>query len=224
MMANKKNLNLGFIVGWILVAMAFVGAAHEGGVAGRGLVSTEQLWYAKWPGSLILAQIHVEKLIGQGAWDYTVGVLLILPIWALFGIPAAVCLLYFRPHREQVDYAEAERAHKYADMLARQAKEEGAADDAPRWADLDDLEASEHPEMKALGKTPLDHYMDQWTPEAVEGDELAGLTQGSAKDIRNPGEIGGQPLGIHDLADLKLGDGKGRRRPGELPKTENEEE
>jgi len=223
MSEKKHSLHPGFILGWLFVALAFIGAAHEGTSGYRGIVSAEQLWYAKAPGSLITSQIKVERLLGEGSWAYTFGLPLLLPIWALFGIPAGFCLLRYRPHKEVVDYEEAERAHDYADMLARNAKEDGAADDIPRWADLEDMDTSEHPEIKTLEKAPLDHYMDQWEPEAVDGEDLEGLTRGSHKDIRSPGEIESRPLGIHDLEGLKLGDGKGRRLPGDLPQTSEEE-
>ncbi len=219
MSSNKNNhkISLGFIFGWLFVALAFVGAATEGSSGAHGLISAEELWYARDPGSLIVSQIEVEKILGVGSWKYTFGLLLVFPIWVVFGVPAGILLWVFRPHREQIDFKEAEAAHEYADMLARMAKEEGAEDDSPGWANMEEMDKSEHPEMVSLNKSPLDHYMDQWEPEGVEDDELEGLSQGSYKDIRRPGELGHKPPGIHELGDLKLGDGKGRRNIGEMP-------
>ncbi|MCW9033322.1 MAG: hypothetical protein OQK35_01770 [Alphaproteobacteria bacterium] len=214
---RKHKMSLGFIFGWLFVALAFIGAANEASLGSRGLVSAEELWYAKDPGSLIVSQIRVEKLLGPEFWSYSFGLFLAFPIWVIFGVPAALLLWVFRPHKEHVDFQQAEAAHEYADMLARMAKEEGAEDDSPGWVNLDEMDKSEHPEITNLNKSPLDHYMDQWVPEEVDDEDLEGLIQGDSKDIRRPGELGHEPPGIHDLGDLKLGDGKGRRTPGDMP-------
>ncbi len=96
-----------FYLGWVLLFLAFVGAAGEavprslpGGVGGSGwFVSAYDLWYAARPGSLVVTQIQVEK-ISPVLWDPVIVALLALPAWLLFGGPGALLAWFFRPHRE----------------------------------------------------------------------------------------------------------------------------
>lgn len=166
---HRSPLNPGFLAGWLFFALAFIGAAAETSLGRLGLTSAHDLWHALDPGSLVIAKIRLDEILGAGTWDSVVRTALAPPAWALFGVPAALLIWLFRPHRAS-DVAEVEEAIKYYDMLVKAANEEGAVDDPPRWQELKEPEADERPDPVELGRDPIDHYMEQWVPPKPEED------------------------------------------------------
>ena len=83
-----------FYLGWALLFLAFIGAAGEaiprslpGGAEGSGwCVSAYDLWYAAKPGSLVNAQVKVEKL-SPGLWDQIIVDRRGPPTWPQIGRP-----------------------------------------------------------------------------------------------------------------------------------------
>ena len=126
-----------FYLGWALLFLAFVGAAGEaiprslpGGAEGSSwFVSAYDLWYAAKPGSLVIAQIQVEKL-SPVLWDPIIVALLALPTWLLFGGPGALLTWFFRPHKEitaelREDLQKQEESMLLFDKLAEDARAAG---------------------------------------------------------------------------------------------------
>ena len=133
-----------FYLGWALLFLAFVGAAGEavprslpGGAEGSGwFVSAYDLWYAAKPGSLVIAQIKVEKL-SPVLWDPIIVALLALPTWLLFGGPGALLTWFFRPHKEitaehREDLQKQEESMLLFDKLAEEARAAGFDEDDDR--------------------------------------------------------------------------------------------
>lgn len=91
-----------FYLGWVLLLGAFATAAAEAFVASLGrpalLVPAHDLWYAVSPRTLVLSQIHVER-IAPWLWDPVVETLLRPPAWALLGVPGAALTWFCRPNR-----------------------------------------------------------------------------------------------------------------------------
>ena len=133
-----------FYLGWALLFLAFVGAAGEavprslpGSAEGSGwFVSAYDLWYAAKPGSLVIAQIKVEKL-SPVLWDPIIVALLALPTWLLFGGPGALLTWFFRPHKEitaelREDLQKQEESMLLFDKLAEEARAAGFDEDDDR--------------------------------------------------------------------------------------------
>ncbi|MFQ5766322.1 MAG: hypothetical protein ACE5GT_15480 [Rhodospirillales bacterium] len=124
-----------FYAGWALLALAFAAAAAEtlprslpGG--GGFFISAHHLWYAAWPGSLIVTQIKVETLLHPWLWDPVAVTVLKAPAWALLGVPGAFLTWFCRPHKEMSphDREELEKQEESLflfDRLAREAREAG---------------------------------------------------------------------------------------------------
>lgn len=120
-----------FPFGWFFLLAAFLGAAAEAaarlGPHGGGLVlSAYDVWYALAPGSLVVTKIRLESLLGPWAWDPLMTSVLAVPLWGLFGLPAALLLWLGRPRRGQPDAArqhEEDSLFLY-DSLAEQAEAE----------------------------------------------------------------------------------------------------
>jgi len=198
---ERSRANPGFLIGWLFFALAFVSAAAETGLGKLGITPAYDLWYTLDPGSLVISKIRIDEWFGEGAWNGLKGTALALPAWALFGIPAAFLLWFFRPHRNS-DIAEAEAAIGYYDMLAKAAQEQGAEDDLPRWQDLEDLPGDEHPEPVKLNKDPIDHYMEQWVPPQPDKDEPTDLEK-TQKDLEEIGDHGQVDPGLKDWKEEK---------------------
>ncbi len=124
-----------FYLGWVLMALAFAAASAEilarmlPGVRGM-YVSAYDLWYAVWPGNLVVTQIRIEKFLHPWLWDPVIVTVLVLPAWALFGGPGLALAWFCRPHREMTeeereDFRRHEESLFLFDKLAREAKEAG---------------------------------------------------------------------------------------------------
>ena len=123
-----------FYLGLVFLVLAFAAAAAE--TIPRMLpgdygffISAYDLWYAAWPGSLVVTQIQVERL-SPALWDPVLVGLLALPGWFLFGLGGVFLIWYFRPHKE-ISQAEREDLKKQEESLllyehlAREAEEAG---------------------------------------------------------------------------------------------------
>jgi hypothetical protein len=84
------------------------------------------VWYALWPGTLVVTKIRIEALLGLWAWDPLMTTVLALPLWALFGLPGGLMLWFGRPRRGQPDAAHRheEDALFLYDSLAEQVEAE----------------------------------------------------------------------------------------------------
>lgn len=130
-----------FLTGFVLLVVALVAAVAETmahvtpGVKGIFLSAYDVL-YTLWPSKLIVAKIHIERVIGPWAWDPVAVTILALPGWLLFGAPGAV-LAWFGRRKGDLDaqeFAEIEDSVFLYDSLARQARDEGyVSDDEPRF-------------------------------------------------------------------------------------------
>lgn len=127
-----------YYLGFTLLLLAFASGAAEvvprtftrGG--GGGFVSAYDLLYAAWPGKLIVAQIHVEKL-SSALWDPILTGLLAMPAWLLLGLPGGALAWFHRPHKEMSpEVAEGLRRQEEIlqlyDKLEREAREAGYDD------------------------------------------------------------------------------------------------
>ncbi|MBE0533269.1 MAG: hypothetical protein IH626_20805 [Rhodospirillales bacterium] len=120
-----------FPFGWLFLFAALLGAAAEtaarlGPHGGGFLLAAYDVWYALWPGTLVVTKIRLETLVGPWAWDPLMTTVLALPLWALFGIPGGLMLWLGRPRRGQPDAAQQheEDALFLYDSLAEQAEAE----------------------------------------------------------------------------------------------------
>jgi len=126
-----------FFLGWLLLFLAFAAAAAEaiphalpGGAAGSGwFVSAYDLWYAAWPGTLVVTKIQVERL-APALWDPVILILLTPPAWLLFAVPGVLLTWFFRPHKELTaeqleDLQKQEEALFLFDKLAEEARDAG---------------------------------------------------------------------------------------------------
>ena len=124
-----------FYMGWVVMVLAFASASAETLArtlpGNRGMfISAYDLWYAIWPGNLVVTQIRVEKFLHPWIWDPVLVTILAPPAWALFGVPGVVLAWFCRPNRkmteEQLDeFRRQEEAVFLFDELAREAKEAG---------------------------------------------------------------------------------------------------
>ena len=133
-----------FYLGWVFLLLAFAAAAAEtipramqGG--GGFFVSAYDLWYAAWPGSLVVAQIQVEKL-SSALWDPVIVGVLALPGWLLFGGPGSLLVWFCRPFKgmteqELEDLQKQEESLLLYERLAREAEEAGHTDGDDRLPD-----------------------------------------------------------------------------------------
>lgn len=124
-----------FPFGWLLLFAAALGAAAEvaaraGPHAGGFLLSAYDVWYALWPGSLVVAKIRIEALLGPWAWDPLATGVLAVPLWVLFGLPGWLLIWLGRPRPGPRDEAgrQEERDEEEAlflyDSLAERAEAE----------------------------------------------------------------------------------------------------
>ena len=81
-----------FYCGMILIGLGLLSAALETAAHGYpgadlGLVvSAQDLWYTLRPKSLLIFEIRVERL-APWLWDPVLKTILMLPAWAIFGVP-----------------------------------------------------------------------------------------------------------------------------------------
>ena len=123
-----------FYLGLAFLVLAFAAAAAE--TIPRTFpedygffISAHDLWYAAWPGSLVVAQIQVERL-SPALWDPVLAGLLALPAWFLFALPGVLLIWYCRPHKEmspaeREDLKKQEESFLLYEQLAREAREAG---------------------------------------------------------------------------------------------------
>ncbi|MHA1597081.1 MAG: hypothetical protein ACTSV1_00010 [Alphaproteobacteria bacterium] len=101
-------MRLLFYFGIALLGLAFAAAAaetvsHAMPGSDRGfIVPARDLWYTLWPGSLLIAEIRVER-VAPWLWDPVLVTILKLPGWAVLGIPGGLIAWFTRPHRGSVD-------------------------------------------------------------------------------------------------------------------------
>lgn len=120
-----------YLGGWVLVVLACFGAiaetaAHMGPNAGGFFLSAYDVWYALWPGNLVVTKIRLESLLGPWAWDPVMVGLLAVPAWALFGVPGAVLVWFGRPRGQpEADASREEEESLFLfDSLAEHAEAE----------------------------------------------------------------------------------------------------
>ena len=128
-----------YYLGFMLLMLAFASGAAEvvprtfTRGEGGGFVSAYDLLYAAWPGKLVVAQIHVEKL-SSALWDPILTGLLAMPAWLLLGLPGGALAWFYRPNKEMSpEVAEGLRRQEEIlqlyDKLKREAREAGYAED-----------------------------------------------------------------------------------------------
>ena len=159
-----------FYLGWAFLILAFAAASAE--AIPRSMlgdygffVSAYELWYAAWPGNLVVTQIQVEKL-SPVLWDPVLVGILALPAWFLFALPGVTLVWFCRPHREmseadREDLAKQEESLLLYDQLAREAKEAGYDDSDDRTPDYEghrliDSDGGAYPEDAKLGDLEFD--------------------------------------------------------------------
>ena len=127
-----------YFLGMILLMLAFAAGAADvvprtlARHGGSGFVSAYDLWYAAWPGKLVVAQIQVESL-SPVLWDPVLTGLLALPAWLLLGLPGGAMVWFFRPNKEMSqeladDLKRHEDHFQLYENLAREAREAGIDD------------------------------------------------------------------------------------------------
>ena len=88
------------ILGWILTLGALaIGAAELYAWRGEGdyhIVAFGELWYGISPGSLNLVQAGVQRHFNPALWDDALRPILLLPAWAVLGVPGVLLLLLVR--------------------------------------------------------------------------------------------------------------------------------
>ncbi|NQU61913.1 MAG: hypothetical protein HQ512_12340 [Rhodospirillales bacterium] len=176
-----------FFLGWVLVILAFAAAAGESiprALPGNDgfVISAYDLWYAAKPGSLIVAQIQVEK-ISPALWGLLTGTLLALPAWLLFAFPGVLLTWRCRPYRkmtaaQQEDLKRQEETFLLYDQLVREAKEAG-------YTDGEDDQAPDHSSHDMIESEGGIHPLD----------EELGLSDFEPDDINGPGEEPGEEPG-----------------------------
>jgi len=109
-----------FYLGWVLLLVAFASAAAEAVVRaypgwGGIFASAHDLWYTIWPGSLVVTQIRVEKVM-PALWDPVILTVLALPAWALFGVSGTALVWLYRPGRF-LTQAECDEFNKFQEAI-----------------------------------------------------------------------------------------------------------
>lgn len=134
-------MNIFKFAGLVFILLALLGAvaetmAHIRPGVGGGLLSTHDVLYTHWPSKLIVAKIHIERVLGAWAWDPFAVSVLAIPAWLLFGLPGGFLfwLGVRRPAGARQEVDEMEESLFLFDSLAERAREEGyTEDDEPRF-------------------------------------------------------------------------------------------
>ena len=158
---QHSTSRLGFLVGWLLFAMAFLLAGAES-ILGQGFITpAHELCLRLAPAKWIILQSHLPTNL-LNILEQTV---LQLPAWLLFGAPALSLIWFHRPHRDPVD-PELFSSLTTFDRLAALAKEEGALDDDPTYQEyhLEDYATDFEKEIAELRK-PAHDYLHHFSPE-----------------------------------------------------------
>lgn len=109
-----------FYLGWVLLLAAFSAAAAESTVRpqpgiGGIITSAHDLWYTLWPGSLVVTQIRIEKIM-PFLWDPVMATVLAFPAWVLLGVPGLALAWFYRPS-QFLTATEREEFRKHQDSL-----------------------------------------------------------------------------------------------------------
>ena len=155
-------MRLLFYLGFMLLVLAFTAGAADviprnyarGG--GNGFVSAYELLYAIWPGKLIVAQIHTERL-SPLLWDPLLIGLLTLPAWLLLGLPGGLLAWFNRPHKELSPEVEEsmrrqEENLQLYDKLVQDAQEAGFGDEA--FDESPDIEGHDNIDFSHVNSDP----------------------------------------------------------------------
>ncbi|NVK20007.1 MAG: hypothetical protein HWE30_15010 [Methylocystaceae bacterium] len=167
MARSDAHINLatkvGFLLGWMFFALAFMLAAAESAL-GRGFItSANDLLVALMGSKWIIFKARYASVL----FDTVVLNLLQLPGWLLAGLPAGILLWRCRPHREDVDPDLYSSLTTY-DRLAELADEEGAANDDPSFHEYDMRDYDEDDPREDL-RSPRE-YMKNWHPHDEDED------------------------------------------------------
>jgi hypothetical protein len=102
-MAMRKTRTVGWLVGWLLIALALMAAGAEAVASLRAgewqPMALGQLWYDLDRGSLNLMQSVVQRNLHPAIWDPGVIAVLQWPAWLVALIPAAILLVLTRRQR-----------------------------------------------------------------------------------------------------------------------------
>ncbi len=158
---------LGFLLGWVFFALAFLLAAAEATLAQHNslFTSTNDLLLTLAPGKWIAFKHHYDSVL----LNFIIASVLQLPGWLLAGLPAGLLLWTCRPHREDMD-PDLYHSLTTFDRLAKMAEEEGAQNDDPTFQEYDprdyddDLHREEVPNARS--------YMKDWHPEKVDEQDI----------------------------------------------------
>ncbi|SCA57207.1 exported hypothetical protein [Candidatus Terasakiella magnetica] len=158
------GMKVGFLLGWVFFAAAFLLAAAEAVVSRGFITSTNDLLIALAPGKWIAFKARFDSVL----LDVILSTILQLPGWFVAGFPAFFLIWTCRPHREEMD-PELYNSLTTFDRLAKLAEEDGAQNDDPTFQEyhLEDYEEDYHREDV---KSATD-YMKEWQPEAVEEED-----------------------------------------------------
>ncbi len=128
-------MRLFFILGCLLLAAAFLSGTAE--MATRVMYRREALAYSAidvWrlisPQGLAQAKSYIETELSPALWDPVLSTLLILPGWAVFGIPGIALVWFCHPKVKGGTRVDEDSLFLY-DRLAERAREEGYHDDGP---------------------------------------------------------------------------------------------
>lgn len=88
------------ILGWLLTLGALAIAAAElyawRGQGSYHIIAIGELWYRGSPSSLNLVQAAVQRHLDPALWDDVLRPILLLPAWAVLGVPGVLLLLLRR--------------------------------------------------------------------------------------------------------------------------------
>ncbi len=180
-------MRLFFFLGWVFLLLAFAGAAAD--VLPRTLpgsdgvfISAHELWYAAWPGSLVVTQIQVER-ISPTLWELLRASVLALPAWMLFGVPGGALVWFCRPHKQMTRHQREElelqeEAIFLYDKLAQEAREAG----------FDDGEDDQKPVHSYLDIVDPSGFTEPYTDdESMVGEDVG---EDGGDEIEDGGEDG----------------------------------
>jgi hypothetical protein len=180
-----------FFTGVVLLIVAFVSAAAEGAVHAvfhmKGyFVSTQELWSALSPKTLIFARHAVEDLYPV-LWDPVILAIFSFPAWIVAGVPGIALVFYCRPASKRSSEPLDEESLYLIDDLVANARLEGYDDeegdigssfeDEEVYEEFDDGESDAKHDKRAQKA-----YMEEWDlndsfPETMDKenplDELA---------------------------------------------------
>ncbi len=128
-----------YYLGFMLLILAFTAGAADvvprnfARGSSNGFVSAYDLLYAIWPGKLVIAQIHIERL-SSILWDPFLTGLLTLPAWLLLGLPGGLLAWFNRPNKElspeiEESIKRQEENLQLYDKLVKDAQEAGFGDE-----------------------------------------------------------------------------------------------